>query len=237
MTAPLSESVAGAHRGGRTGAGPVVACEGAGVSYRVARSTRPVLRDVTCEVHPGERIGIIGPSGSGKTSLVHLLAGLEPPASGSVSWPALGGPPTTCPGRVTVAFQALSLLSALDVTENVALPLVLAGLPHRQALEQAAEMLGRLHLGGLAAQLPEELSGGQAQRVALARALVTGPALLLCDEPTGQVDHGTASELLDLVLASASDAQTAVVIATHDPAVIDRLSVQWTITDGRVDTP
>ncbi|MDQ6839437.1 MAG: ABC transporter ATP-binding protein [Actinomycetota bacterium] len=209
-------------------------CEAATVSYRVARSTRTVLQDVTCEVRAAERIGIIGPSGSGKTSLLHLLAGLEPPASGRISWPALGGPPATAPGRVTVAFQAPSLLSALNVTENVALPLVLAGAAQSEAVERAAQILERLHLGSMVAQLPEELSGGQAQRVALARALVTRPTLLLCDEPTGQVDHGTAEELLDLVLTGAADAHTAVVIATHDPAVIDRLSARWTITDGLV---
>ncbi|MDQ2727916.1 MAG: ATP-binding cassette domain-containing protein [Actinomycetota bacterium] len=215
---------------------PVVACQAVTLSYRVARSTRTVLSDVTCEVRPGERIGIIGPSGSGKTSLVHLLAGLDSPASGQVSWPALGGSPMSRPGRVTVAFQAPSLISALDVTENVALPLVLAGAAQMEAVERATEMLERLHLGGMSSQLPEELSGGQAQRVALARALVTRPTLLLCDEPTGQVDHGTAEELLDLVLADAAAVQTAVVIATHDPAIIERLCAQWTITDGQVRT-
>ncbi len=234
MTARLAGSLTAEQPGSPTGSRPVVACRGATVAYQVARSTRTVLHDVTCEVLPGARIGIIGPSGSGKTSLVHLLAGLEPPASGTISWPALGGPPSSCPGRVTVAFQAPSLLSALNVTENVALPLVLAGATQSDALERSAQMLDRLHLTAMAAQLPEELSGGQAQRVALARALVTRPTLLLCDEPTGQVDHGTAEELLDLVLAGATEAHTAVVIATHDPAVIDRLSTEWVISDGVV---
>jgi len=148
----------------------------------------------------------------------------------------MGGPPIEHPGRITVAFQAPSLLGALDVAENIALPLLLAGASQEEAIGRARDVLDRLHLGGLVAQLPEELSGGQAQRVALARALVTRPALLLCDEPTGQVDHHTAETLLDLVLAEASASTTAVVIATHDPSVLVRVQSRWTITDGRLQT-
>ncbi len=218
-------------------ADPVVTCSAIGLSYRTGPTTRTVLRDVTCAVAPGEHIGLVGASGSGKTSLLHLLAGLEHPTRGAVSWPALGGPPGSHPGQVTVAFQSPSLISALDVTENVALPLVLAGVVQSRAMVAAKEILARLHLGALAAQLPEELSGGQGQRVALARALVSRPALLLCDEPTGQVDHHSAEELLDIVLADASSAHTAVVIATHDPAVIARVSSRWTLTDGQLWAP
>lgn len=234
MTAPMSGPRASEDASTIEEVVPTVRCEAASVTYRMGRTTRTVLAEVTCQVEPGEVIGLIGPSGSGKTTLLHLLAGLERPRSGTVSWPAIGGAPVDHPGRVTVAFQAPSLLSALDVAENVALPLVLAGASQQEALRQAARMLDRLQLGGLAAQLPEELSGGQAQRVALARALATQPALLLCDEPTGQVDHHTAEALLDLVLADALAASTAVLIATHDPSVIRRLDSQWTITDGRL---
>lgn len=215
---------------------PVVRCEAASVTYRAGKITRTVLDAVTCSVTPGQLIGLIGPSGSGKTTLLHVLAGLQGLSSGSVRWPTMGGPPIEHPGRITVAFQAPSLLGALDVAENIALPLVLAGASQEEAIGRARDVLNRLHLGGLVAQLPEELSGGQAQRVALARALVTRPALLLCDEPTGQVDHHTAETLLDLVLAEASASTTAVVIATHDPSVLVRVQSRWTITDGRLRT-
>jgi ABC-type lipoprotein export system ATPase subunit len=177
-------------------------------------------------------IGIIGPSGSGKTTLLHVLAGLEHPGSGSVSWPALGARPSSRIGRVSLAFQSPSLVTALDVAENVALPLVLAGVDERAAREQALGALERLELDPLCNQLPEELSGGQAQRVGLARALVSRPSMLLCDEPTGQVDAETGSALLEVLLADAAERKSAVVIATHDAAIIDRLAARWSIADG-----
>ena len=237
MTAPSPGLSVSQHPPPTSGTSPLVCCDEASVTYREGRATRTVLDQVTCSVKPGEVIGLIGQSGSGKTTLLHVLAGLEHLSSGTVAWPAMGGRPADHPGRLTVAFQAPSLLSALDVSENVALPLVLAGASHNEAMGEAGDMLDRLHLGGLGAQLPEELSGGQAQRVALARALVTRPALLLCDEPTGQVDHHTAETLLDLVLADTSASSAAVVIATHDPSVITRVRSCWTITDGRLSTP
>ena len=212
----------------------VVECRSASLAYARAGIDRTVLREISCRVEPGELVGILGPSGSGKTSLVHLLAGLQRPSAGTVDWPTIGGSPSFRPGRVTVAFQAPSLLSSLDVVENVALPLVLAGADHEAALETATATLSRLHLGDLAGQLPEELSGGQAQRVALARAVVTQPDLLLCDEPTGQVDHRTADELLDLLLTDAPALRAAVVIATHDDSVVARLDTRWVISDGRL---
>lgn len=236
MTAPMRGPSVSEHPPIAAGTSPLVRCEAASVTYRVGRTTRTVLDEVTCCVKSCQVIGLIGLSGSGKTTLLHVLSGLERLSSGMVSWPAIGGRPVDRPGQVTVAFQAPSLLSALDVAENVALPLVLAGAPQEEALREAGDVLDRLHLSGLVAQLPEELSGGQAQRVALARALVTRPALLLCDEPTGQVDHDTAETLLDLVLADASESSTAVVIATHDPSVIVRVQSCWTITDGRLST-
>jgi putative ABC transport system ATP-binding protein len=126
------------------------------------------------------------------------------------------------------------LLAALDIAENVALPLVLSGLDDSTALDRAQATLARLGLDALSRQLPEELSGGQAQRVGLARAMVTEPTLMLCDEPTGQVDHQTAETLLDVLLGDAIKRGASVVIATHDEAIIDRLPLQWSISDGRL---
>lgn len=217
--------------------GAVVACAGVGVRFNTAGSARQVLTDITCSIQPGELIGVLGPSGSGKTTLLHVLAGLEHPTSGRVSWPALGADPQDRVGQVSLAFQSPSLLAALDVTENVALPLVLGGVDQGPALDRARACLGRLGLDTLGRQLPEELSGGQAQRVGLARALVTEPVLMLCDEPTGQVDRHTAATLLDVLLSEAFERNTAVVVATHDAAVIDRLPVCWSISDGRLAPP
>jgi ABC-type lipoprotein export system ATPase subunit len=214
-----------------------VACVSVSVAYHTGAGERQVLTDITCSIRPGELIGVIGPSGSGKTSLLHLLAGLEHPTSGRICWPALGADPQHRVGQVSLAFQSPSLLAALDVTENVALPLVLCGVDQNTALDRARRTLGRLGLETLGRQLPEELSGGQSQRVGLARALVTEPVLMLCDEPTGQVDHQTASTLLDVLLGDAFERNTAVVVATHDAAIIDRLPVCWSISDGRLAPP
>lgn len=210
----------------------VVRCDNITFSYGTGTAARTVLKDVSCTVTPGAQIALVGPSGSGKSSLIHIMAGLIAPDSGLVSWPGLTAHPTTQPGEVVVAFQAPSLVSALDVSENVELPLVLAGVSTPEARTRAAAMLSSLGLEQLTNKLPEELSGGQAQRVALARALVTEPAMLLADEPTGQVDHQTAAQLLDVLFEHAERAGMAVVIATHDQGVAARCAVRWEIHDG-----
>jgi ABC-type lipoprotein export system ATPase subunit len=131
-----------------------------------------------------------------------------------------------------VVFQAPSLLPPLDVVENVALPLLLLGVVDDEARASALVALQRLDLADLAAKLPEELSGGQAQRVAVARALVAVPALILADEPTGQLDSGTAADVVGALLEAARASDAALVIATHDPAVARHLDQQWTMSDG-----
>src|SRR3981081_1079367 len=181
------------------------------------------LASATCVVRPGERIAVVGPSGSGKSTLLHLLGGLDAPSSGTIAWPALGLRATLRPAHVAYVFQVPSLLPALSVVENVELPLLLGDVDTTAARAAALDALGRLHLSDLAERLPEELSGGQAQRVALARALASRPQLLLADEPTGQLDHATARQVLDALLASIAGLPTALVVATHDPAVFSRM--------------
>jgi ABC-type lipoprotein export system ATPase subunit len=205
----------------------LAACRDVTVSY----AGHTVLDRVSCQVATGQHIAVVGRSGSGKTTLLHVLAGLEPATTGSAMWPELSGDPQS---RVSVAFQSPSLIGALDVTENVALPLLLAGASPAAARARALDCLGSLSLAELAGSLPGELSGGQVQRVGLARALATRPALLLCDEPTGQLDRGTADELLSALLHLARGTQTAVVIATHDPLVAELMSTTWTIGDGHL---
>ncbi len=120
----------------------------------------------TARCGAGQQIALTGPSGSGKSTLLHLLAGLDSPSGGEVSWPALGGPPSSLPaGTVGLVFQGPSLLPDLDVVENVALPLILAGRPRSEAADAARALLAELGLEDLATKLPEEISGGQAQRV------------------------------------------------------------------------
>ena len=177
---------------------------------------------------PGDRIALVGPSGSGKTSLLHLIAGLDQPSGGVIEWPALGRAEDLRPGPVAVAFQGPSLLPPLTVAENVALPALLAGRAPDAAAAAASAMIERLGLSEVASKLPEEISGGQAQRAGVARALVGEPRLILADEPTGQLDRGSALQLIDVLLEQAEALKAALVVATHDDAVAERLPIRWT---------
>jgi ABC-type lipoprotein export system ATPase subunit len=213
----------------------LVACVDVARTYGSGSAAVVAVYGVTCTVRPGTRIALTGPSGSGKSTLLHLLAGLESPTSGTLAWTALDGHPLGHPGRVGVVFQGPSLLPALDVTENVALPLLLADTPEQEAAQRARAALERLGIGDLADKLPEQLSGGQAQRVAVARVLASRPALILADEPTGQLDHEAAGLVIDVLLQACAELGAALVVATHDPLIADRLPTQWAMRDGRMD--
>src|SRR5256714_3454951 len=213
---------------------PEILVEATGVSRRFGENESRVVavQHATCRVERGDRIALVGPSGSGKSTLLQLLAGLDEPSSGTVRWPALGDPETLRPAKISFVFQAESLLAPLSVLENIEVPCLLLGADGDQAREEASRLLGDLDLGALADKLPEEISGGQAQRAAVARALITRPALLLADEPTGQLDHATASHLLDLLDKRLEGSDTAVVIATHDAFVAVRMKTQWRTDHG-----
>jgi ABC-type lipoprotein export system ATPase subunit len=179
---------------------------------------------------------VTGPSGSGKSTLLHILAGLDEPTVGSIDWPALGGPPRTRrAGTVGVVFQGPSLLPTLDALENVALAMLLSGADDQAAQLAAEEALDLVELSAFARLLPEELSGGQAQRVAVARALVTKPAFIVADEPTGQLDRVAALAVLDALDAAAEHTHAALVVSTHDPAIAERFALRWSMTDGGFD--
>jgi putative ABC transport system ATP-binding protein len=214
-------------------AAPVVACRN--VSRTFGRGPAAVLavQGVTTQVFPGERIALMGESGSGKSTLLHLLGGLDTPSSGEVTWPGLALRAGR-PERVGVVFQAPSLLPALDVADNVALPLLLRGIPPVEARRAAEAALARLDMGALAGATPDELSGGQAQRVAIARVLAGEPVLVLADEPTGQLDRRTAAHVVDVLLEAVDTLGAALVVSTHDPEVAERLRDRWSMTDGRV---
>ena len=196
------------------------------------------VRSAAFQLRAGDRVALVGPSGSGKSTLLHLLAGLDTPTEGTIGWPGLGGHPRTLrAGLVAVVFQGPSLLPALDVVENVAFPLLLAGVAPVEAERQATAALGALGLSRLGRQLPDELSGGQAQRVAVARALAGKPRLLLADEPTGQLDHETAGPVVELLLAAADAADAALLVTTHDETVAARMSQRWEMDDGHLVSP
>jgi putative ABC transport system ATP-binding protein len=216
---------------------PLVSCVDAARTFGRGESSVVAVYGATCDVYAGDRIALVGQSGSGKSTLLHLLAGLDLPTAGAISWPALGERRDLRPGRVAVVFQNTSLLDPLDVTENVALPLLIGGMDAAQAAERASAALALLDLSDLAAKLPEELSGGQAQRVAAARALAGRPKLLLADEPTGQLDHISGAQVIEALIAAADEAGAGLVIATHDLAVSKRLATTWRMIDGRVALP
>ena len=190
------------------------------------------LRGVSCTLRPGAQVALTGPSGSGKSTLLHLLAGLDTPTGGTIAWPGLDGSPEGRPGFIGMVFQGPSLLPPLDVTENIALPLLFAGFTETEARERAAAALHDVGLDELAARLPEELSGGQAQRVAVARALAVRPRVILADEPTGQLDSAHAAQVVGLVLDAATMLGAALVLSTHDLTIAERLPDRWRMADG-----
>jgi ABC-type lipoprotein export system ATPase subunit len=209
----------------------LVDCHSVARVYGAGTAAVVAVSGVTCQVSAGDRIALVGSSGSGKSTLLHLMAGLEKPSAGGIAWPALpmrDGRPTD----VGVVFQGPSLLPALDVLENVALPLVLAGVGEEEARERATSALDTVRLTAQARAVPEELSGGQSQRAAIARVLAAAPALVLADEPTGQLDHATARVVLDALLHAVDRIGAALVVSTHDPAVADRLALRWHMADG-----
>jgi ABC-type lipoprotein export system ATPase subunit len=207
----------------------------AGRTYIQGKIPVNVLASVTCSVVPGDRVAVVGPSGSGKSTLLHLIGGIDTPTSGSISWPELGPKRDLRPKKIGFVFQMQTLLAPLTAVENVELPLLLDHVKPSEAHFAALKALEDLELGAIADKLPEELSGGQAQRVGVARVLSSRPKLILADEPTGQLDHPTAQRLFDVLLASIEDSDTALIVATHDPAIAGRMRTTWHLRHGRLE--
>ncbi len=214
----------------------IVRCERVGHTYGVGPLAVVAVHDATCVVPAGANIALTGPSGSGKSTLLHMMAGLERVTSGTLTWPGLDNDPRSKPGVIGVIFQGPSLIPALNVIENVALPLILDGMSDAAAQIRAADALAQLELGWMAQKLPDELSGGQAQRAAIARVLGTQPALILADEPTGQLDHESGRHVVDVLMHAAGRLGAALVVSTHDREIASRIAVQWEIHDGRLTT-
>jgi len=208
--------------------------------YPTGATVVSALDGVTLEVRRGEFIAVMGPSGSGKSTLLNILAGLERPTRGNV---VVDGVDLSAMNEVSLAtyrrekvgmiFQAFNLLPRYRVVENVALPLVFAGIPREQRLERARSVLDRLGMGSRADHRPSQLSGGEMQRTAIARALVTEPALLLADEPTGNLDSANGEALLGVLEELHARGQT-VVLVTHDAGIASHAQRVVRMRDGRV---
>jgi len=201
----------------------------------------PVFRDVGFEVARGEFVALIGESGVGKSTLLNCIAGLEPPDSGTLM---LAGQDVRAIGEDARArmrramlgfvFQAFHVLPHLSVAENVSLPLLLLGRPDAQRVRAVLDAVG---LGELAARFPAQLSGGQLQRVAIARAVVHAPALILADEPTGNLDPATAERVLSLLVAQVKDSGAACLLVTHSDAAAQRADRVLRLTARGVVAP
>ncbi len=199
------------------------------------------LRDVSLLIERGEMVSIIGPSGSGKSTFLNLVGGLDRPTSGHVS---VDGQPLDGLSdddltrlrrdKIGFVFQFFNLLPTLTCLENVGLPLHLRGWPRRQVHERASELLTTVQLGARLHHRPEELSGGERQRVAIARALSINPPVILADEPTGNLDTSTGSDILALVRDLHGRLGCTVVIVTHDLKVADSCRRTITLRDGDV---
>ncbi|MEU6194813.1 ABC transporter ATP-binding protein [Streptomyces sp. NPDC047061] len=210
----------------------LVSCSDAALTFGRGAQAVVAVHGAALEIRAGDRLAVVGPSGSGKSSLLHLLAGLEQPTSGTVTRAASLGP-----YDIGLVFQGDSLIPALDVVENTALPLVLTDRPEDEARLCALAALALVDAADLADRLPEEISGGQAQRVAAARVLAQAPRLILADEPTGRLDHATGARVLDALLTAADRTGAALVVTTHDPAVAARLTVRRSMCAGRLLAP
>ena len=198
-----------------------------------------ILKGLSLSVAPGEAVGLVGPSGSGKSTLLMVAAGLERPDSGGVS---IAGQDLSAldedglaqfRGRtVGIVFQAFHLISTMTALENVAIPLELAG--RADAFSRAKEELAAVGLGARLNHYPPQLSGGEQQRVALARALAPSPAILVADEPTGNLDEATGRQIIDLMFAMKRERGSTLVLVTHDTALADRCDRKIRLRSGEI---
>ncbi len=219
---------------------PVIELDNVSLTLGEGASSVHVLKGVSLAVERGQSTAIVGPSGSGKSTLLMVVAGLERVDSGTVS---INGKTLTglsedaiaaFRGRtIGIVFQSFHLIPNMTALENVAVPLELAG--HADPFGVAEQELAAVGLRERLTHYPGELSGGEQQRVAIARALAPGPAILIADEPTGNLDQATGRQIADMLFAKAGERGTSLVLVTHDPALADRCARQVAMRSGRIE--
>jgi putative ABC transport system ATP-binding protein len=222
---------------------PVAVARGLNLHLKSGGQPLHILKDVSLELAPGEVTAVVGPSGSGKTSLLMVLSGLEQASSGSV---LIDGTEITGMNEDRLAifrrsslgilFQNFHLIPSLTALENVALTLEIAdpAMPWKTVRDRAAAALADVGLAQRAGHLPSALSGGEQQRVGLARAMVGGPKLLLCDEPTGNLDQETGAHVIELMFTLARERGTSILLITHDPGLARQADRQLRMNEGHL---
>ena len=221
--------------------GVAVRCRGLTKTYGSGDAQVMALRGIDLDVRRGELLMVVGPSGCGKTTLISVIAGILEQDSGECE--VLGRDLKHMAQRerarfrgfsVGFVFQLFNLLPALNAVENVSIPLLINGMDRNNAESRAEEILGSVHLGSRLDALPAKLSGGQQQRVAIARALVHAPKLIVCDEPTSNLDHVTGRSMMDLLREAAKSPDRAIIVVTHDPRIFEFADRIAHMDDGKI---
>jgi putative ABC transport system ATP-binding protein len=210
--------------------------------YSLGKTTVTALQETSMQIREGELVALAGPSGSGKSTLLNIAGCLDKPDAGrvwlddeEVTGIALSGLAVRRRRRLGFVFQTFNLIPVLTAFENVEYPLMLDGMARRERHAVAGAWLERVGIGAQANQRPDQLSGGQRQRVAIARAMVAGPAVVIADEPTANLDSVTTENILDLLQGINERTATTFLIATHDPRVLERASRTLYLRDGRIE--